>query len=94
MFIILENNALPPGINSQIPTIFIPFPGSSNDHQFQNAQFLKNKKAALIINENVKSTNFNIDTIKQKIYVFGIAHDENEKKEITIKTFVSIFLPK
>ena len=39
-------------------------------------------RTALIINKNVKSSNFNIDTINQKIYVFGIAHDENEKKEI------------
>ena len=39
-------------------------------------------RAALILNKNVKAANFNIDTINQKIYVFGIAHDENEKKEI------------
>ena len=39
-------------------------------------------RTALIFNKNVKSANFNIDTINQKIYVFGIAHDENEKKEI------------
>ena len=39
-------------------------------------------RAALIINKNVKAANFNIDTINQKTYVFGIAHDENEKKEI------------
>ena len=39
-------------------------------------------KTALILNKNVKAANFNIDTINQKIYVFGIARDENEKKEI------------
>ena len=39
-------------IISQIPTIFIPLPSSANDHQFQNAQYLQNKKAALIITEN------------------------------------------
>ena len=39
-------------------------------------------RTALIINKSVKAANFNIDTINQKIYVFGIAHDENEKKEI------------
>ena len=39
-------------------------------------------RAALILNKNVKAANFNIDTINQKIYVFGIAHDENEKKAI------------
>ena len=39
-------------------------------------------RTALIINKNVKSANFNIDTINQKTYVFGIAHTEVEKKEI------------
>jgi len=39
-------------------------------------------KTALILNKNVKAANFNIDTINQKTYVFGIAHSENEKKEI------------
>ena len=39
-------------------------------------------RTALILNKNVKAVNFNIDTINQKIYVFGIAYDENEKKEI------------
>jgi len=39
-------------------------------------------RAALILNKNVKASNFNIDTIKQKTYVFGIAHNEDEKKEI------------
>ena len=39
-------------------------------------------RAALIFNKNVKSANFNIDTINQKTYIFGIAHNENEKKEI------------
>jgi len=39
-------------------------------------------RAALILNKNVKAANFNIDTINQKTYIFGIAHTENEKKEI------------
>ena len=39
-------------------------------------------RTALILNKNVKSANFNIDTINQKTYVFGIAHSEEEKKEI------------
>ena len=39
-------------------------------------------KTALILNKNVKALNFNIDTVNQKTYIFGIAHDENEKKEI------------
>ena len=39
-------------------------------------------RTALILNKNVKAANFNIDTIGQKTYVFGIAHNEEEKKEI------------
>jgi len=39
-------------------------------------------RTALILNKNVKSANFNIDTINQKTYVFGIAYTEDEKKEI------------
>ena len=39
-------------------------------------------RTALILNKNVKAANFNIDTINQKTYVFGIAYTEAEKKEI------------
>ena len=39
-------------------------------------------RTALILNKNVKAANFNIDTINQKTYVFGIAHGEEEKREI------------
>ncbi|MDC0059837.1 BON domain-containing protein, partial [Pelagibacteraceae bacterium] len=39
-------------------------------------------RTAMILNKNVKSANFNIDTVNQKTYVFGIAHSEEEKKEI------------
>ena len=39
-------------------------------------------RTALILNKNVKASNFNIDTINQKTYVFGIAHTKDEKKEI------------
>ena len=39
-------------------------------------------RTALILNKNVKAANFNIDTINQKTYVFGIARWEEEKREI------------
>ena len=39
-------------------------------------------RTALILNKNIKAANFNIDTINQKTYVFGIAHNKDEKKEI------------
>ena len=39
-------------------------------------------RTALILNKNIKAANFNIDTVNQKTYVFGIAYTEDEKKEI------------
>ena len=42
-------------------------PHSSNNHQFQNAQYLQNKKAALIINENELDNNFSYLIIKKLI---------------------------
>ncbi len=39
-------------------------------------------RTSLILNKNVKAANFNIDTINQKTYVFGIAHTKDEKEEI------------
>ena len=39
-------------------------------------------RTALIFNKNVKATNYNIDTISGKIYIFGIAMSHDEKKEV------------
>ena len=39
-------------------------------------------RTALILNDNIKAANYNIDTINQKTYIFGIANNEKEKKEI------------
>ena len=39
-------------------------------------------RTAMILNKKIKSANFNVDTINQKIYIFGIAHSKNEIKEI------------
>ena len=39
-------------------------------------------RTALILNKKVKAANFNIDTVNQKTYIFGIANTEEEKKEI------------
>tara|TARA_Y100000590_G_scaffold446542_1_gene580405 strand:+ start:498 stop:1088 length:591 start_codon:yes stop_codon:yes gene_type:complete len=39
-------------------------------------------RTALVLNKNVKAANFNIDTVNQRTYIFGIAHSANEKKEI------------
>ena len=37
-------------------------------------------RAALIFNKEIKATNYQIDTYKEKIYIYGIAINENEKK--------------
>ena len=39
-------------------------------------------RTALILNKQIKSANYNIDTYKKKIYIYGIAHSEDEKKEV------------
>ena len=39
-------------------------------------------KTALIFNKNVKATNYQIDTYKKKIYVYGIALTSEEKEEV------------
>tara|TARA_Y100001970_G_C14137659_1_gene805237 strand:+ start:587 stop:1180 length:594 start_codon:yes stop_codon:yes gene_type:complete len=39
-------------------------------------------KTAMIINKKISAVNYNVDTYKKKIYVYGIAQDENEKLEI------------
>ena len=39
-------------------------------------------RTALILNKKIKSTNYNIDTYKKKIYIYGIAQDKDEQKEV------------
>jgi len=39
-------------------------------------------RTAMITNKKIKSVNYNIDTYKKKIYVYGIAKDEEERKEV------------
>ena len=39
-------------------------------------------RTALIFNKNIKSTNYNIDTYKKKIYIYGIAQTKGEQKEV------------
>ena len=39
-------------------------------------------RAALISSKKIKSVNYNIDTYKKKIYIYGIASDEDERKEV------------
>ena len=39
-------------------------------------------RTAIIFNKKIKSSNYNIDTYKKKIYVYGIAQDNDERKEV------------
>ena len=39
-------------------------------------------RAALISSKKIKAVNYNIDTYKKKVYVYGIAADEEERKEV------------
>ena len=39
-------------------------------------------RTALIVNKNIKATNYQIDTYKKKIYVYGIALTDEEKEMV------------
>ena len=60
-------------------------------------------RTAMILNKNIKATNYNIDTYKKKIFIYGIALTEEERKEVideakgildVKKVIASIFLVK
>ena len=39
-------------------------------------------RTAMILNKNIKATNYNIDTYKKKIFIYGIAITEEERREV------------
>ena len=39
-------------------------------------------RTALVLSKKIKSANYNIDTYKKKIYIYGIANSEDERKEV------------
>ena len=39
-------------------------------------------RTALILNKNIKAANYQIDTYKKKIYIYGIAITSDEKKQV------------
>ena len=39
-------------------------------------------RSALIFNKKTKARNYTLETINKNIYIFGIAMDEEEKKEV------------
>ncbi len=36
----------------------------------------------MIFNKNIKAVNYNIDTYKKKIYIYGIARSSEERSEV------------
>ena len=39
-------------------------------------------KTAMILSKNIKATNYNIDTYKKKIFIYGIALNDEERQEV------------
>ena len=39
-------------------------------------------RSALIFNKNIKAVNYNIDTYKKKIYIYGISRSSEERSEV------------
>jgi len=39
-------------------------------------------RTAMIFNKNIKASNYNIDTYKKKIFIYGIAMTKEERKEV------------
>ena len=39
-------------------------------------------RATLVISKNIKASNYNIDTYKKKIFIYGIAMTSDERKEV------------
>ena len=42
-------------------------------------------RTALIFNKKTKARNYTLETINKKIYIFGIAMDNEEKKEVLLE---------
>ena len=47
-------------------------------------------RSAIIFNKKIKSSNYTLETINKKIYIFGIAFNEDEREEV-IKEAKSIY---
>ena len=39
-------------------------------------------RSALIFNKEIKAVNYNLDTYKKKIYIYGIAHSKEERQNV------------
>tara|TARA_B110000971_G_C19573639_1_gene304169 strand:- start:88 stop:537 length:450 start_codon:yes stop_codon:yes gene_type:complete len=60
----------------------IQIKGNSNFKSTAKDIFITSQlRTALIINKKTKSNNYTLETINKKIYIFGIAMTDDEKKE-------------
>ncbi|MDC0903284.1 BON domain-containing protein [Pelagibacteraceae bacterium] len=61
----------------------ITIKGQSNFKSTAKDIFITSQlRSALIFNKDTKSRNYTLETINKNIYIFGIAMDEKEKKEV------------
>ena len=61
----------------------IQIKGNSNFKSTSKDIFITSQlRTAIIINKRIKSRNYTLETINKKIYIFGIAMDNDEKKEV------------
>ena len=61
----------------------IEIKGKSNFKSSANDVLITSQlRTALILNKNTKSSNYTLETIDKKIYIFGIALTKEEKKEV------------
>jgi len=56
--------------------------GELKPNIFKDLLITSQLRAAMITSKKIKSANYNIDTHKKKIYVYGIAKDEEERAEV------------
>ena len=75
-------------IKHRVPSMIVPLPSSTNNHQYHNAKYLSDKNAAILIDENNFNTNININSD----ILMGLITD-NEKRNILINELNKIHLP-
>ena len=80
-------------ISTKTPAIFVPLPSSANDHQFYNANFLKQKKAALLIEQRDLNSQESLSIVIELISNIKKQNDliKNLKKIKSIDTNQLIF---
>ena len=61
----------------------ITIKGQSNFKNTAKDIFITSQlRSALIFNKKTKSRNYTLETVNRNVYIFGIAMDDNEKKEV------------